>query len=170
MNQWVKMMTQLREDQIFFSWLSWEAEVRFLQEIVFADLKVVCFYWAVALGAQKWTSFQGTWSWYSAKKSNFIRIFGYLIFKSHSRKSPFGSSENQMERQLNFPAGCWGSNEVQSWWAVECISGNVCPVENTPQASLNETESLSKGFNCWNVEIEDINNIYFKGEVCSRKF
>lgn len=36
------------------------------------------------------------------------------------------------------------------------ISGNVHLVENTPQALLNETKNLSKGFNCWNVEIEDV--------------
>ena len=45
--------------------------------------------------------------------------------------------------------------KVDEQWTL--ISGNFHLVENTPQALLNETKSLSKGFNCWNVEIEDVN-------------
>lgn len=84
MIQWIKMMAELREDRFSFSWLSREAEVRFLQEIVFAHRKVV----STFSGSTKVDSFSGRAvnpgrMWKSHILIGFLATF---FFKSHSRK------------------------------------------------------------------------------------
>lgn len=75
-------MAELREDRFSFSWLSREAEVRFLQEIVFAHRKAVSTFSGLWLWEHKsgLVFRQGSESWSNVKKSHFNRIFGYLLF------------------------------------------------------------------------------------------